>query len=293
MGSLRNTLFEICITLLIPLALFSQSYEEQKPFFTDLEKEVIEEYHTCTGDTGNTDISYILRWKKSINLRTEDPAYKKILKEFILHTGIVKDVVPCEVLKWNRDRIAYLKKQESSIGTDLVEQSDSIVDSVAIHQQLARNHPSPCDFDTIPFGITKELFHRIFARKYPYPVVNRGRYLLVEHFPLRGSFFNVKFFFTRKHRRLYKYEIEGYGFPGDSLDTVIRPQAEQFKDIYEKRLGKPDVLNRIGFFDIKADTVSTYVQWKYAPHTVTVGMGIKDDLYYSLVSVVNEQIDNK
>lgn len=292
MYNLRSTFSLICIVLLFPLHLISQDYENQKPFFTELEKKLIEEYHTCTGDTGNTDISYILRWKNSINLRIEDPAYKKILKEFILHSGLVKDIIPCEVLKWNQDRLSFIRSQESAMKSSLVEKADSTVDSFAIHMELSRNPTSPFDFDTIPFGISKDLFRKIFIRRYTYPITNMGKYLVVEHFPLRGSFFIAKFFFTRE-QTYYKYELEGYGISGDSLNTVIWPQAKRLKDNFVKKFGTPDELNRVGFFDIKADTASTYAQWNRDPFVVSIGIGIKENLYYTLVSITNNGVKIK
>jgi hypothetical protein len=282
----------ILLVLLYPLVIYSQQYEEQKPFFTELEKELIREYHTCTGDTGKTDIKYILRWKKSINLRTEDPGYQKILKEFILHTGIVKDIIPCQVIKWNQDRMSYLKKREYSLKNNLIALSDSAIDSFAIQKELSRNPTSSFDFDTIPFGISKDLFRRIFSRRYSYTLTNMGKYFIVEHFPWRGSSFILKFFFTRK-QKFYKYEIEGYGFPGDSINQYMWPQANMFKEMYEKKFEAPDVLNRIGFFDIKADTLSTYVRWNRDPYTVFIGIGIKNHLYFTVASITNNTVVQK
>lgn len=278
-----------CILFFLAVNTFSLDYEDQDTFFLDLEKKLLNEYRICTGNTIPVNIGSLLRWKKNINLRMEIPEYQKILKEFIAHTGIVKDILPCQVLKWHTDRTAYLHSQEQSLQNTLLKKTDATIDSIRTHSELEKNPVSPFDFDSIPFGLTKRVFATVYNRKFSYPLFDNRMCLYVEHFFLRDSPFLINFFFTR-YVKYYKYEIEGYAFSGDSLNKVVRPQATLLKEILEQKIGPPDHIYRIGYFDIKSGPITPYAKWERDTHTVIVGIGIKNNRYFTKVTVTSKKI---
>lgn len=282
----------ISVFILLAANAFAIEYEEQDSFFVDLEKNLINEYRLCTGDERTTDLDSLIRWKKSITLRTEIPGYKKILKEFILHTGMVKEVLPCQVLKWHLDRMKYLRNREDSLNKALLKKSDYSVDSIRVHLELKNNPVSPFDFESIPFGLSKKVFKNVFTTRLSYPLIDKRSYLLVEHFPIKDTPFLVKFHFTRD-KRYYKYEVEGYSFSGDSLNKVVRPQATLLKEIMEQKIGPPDHIYRIGYFDIKSGILTPYAKWERETHSTVIGLSIKDIRYFTRETVTNKKISDK
>ena len=281
-----------CILILLLLAVntFSKDYEEQDTFFLGLEKELIEEYRTCTGDSNAIKIDSLFRWKKIINLRTEMPEYIKIRQEFITHTGILIDFLPCQVLDWYKDRSLYLISCEDSLRHALLLKSDTTVDSIRIYNEMKNNPTSKFDFGKIPFGLSKKVFQIIFNREFSFPLIDKKNYFLAEHFYLQKRPFLIKFFFTNNDR-YYKYEIESYSFTGDSLDLAVRPQAVYLKETIEQKIGPPDRLYRIGYFDIKSGAISPYARWEKETHTVTIGIALEKIRYYTKETVESKKFN--
>ncbi len=279
----------LLLTLSHTLLTFSQPYEQQDGFFNELEKSLLQEYTLCTGDSSNSNIDKVLLWKKGINQQTAQPEYQKMLKEFILHTGIIKDIIPCQVLNWYRDRTHYLHSHESSISKVLLSTSDSLLDSVGIAKALANCPPSPFDFEPIPFGLPQVIFQRLYHQTFSIPLQNMRKCLIAEHFPLRGSYYTITFYVTKK-RPFFQYDIQGYTYPGDSLDQKVRAQADQLLEFFSEKAGKPDQHNRIGFFDIKKDTLASVAQWNREHHLATISIGLSQGRYYTKVSVVDNKV---
>lgn len=275
----------ILLLLIISITnAFSKEYENQDTFFVDLEKKLISEYRACTGDSNAIKLDSLLKWKNSINLRAEMPEYETIRKEFIAHTGLVKDIPPCQVLEWFKERLTYLENHEDSIRIHLLAKADDTVDSIRIHNELLNNPLSKFDFGEIPFGLSKKVFQIIFNAKFSFPLIDRRNYLLAEHFYLNEKAFIVTFHFTGNNK-YYKYEIESFAFTGDKLDNVVRPQATYLRESMEKKIGPPDRLNRIGYFDIKSGTISPYAKWERETHTVTIGIGLEKIRYFTRETV--------
>lgn len=269
---------------------FSKDYENQDTFFLGLEKELISEYRTCTGDSNVIRLDSLLRWKNIINLRTEMPVYEKIRKEFIAHTGLVKDILPCQILEWYKDRLSYLESCEDSTRNILLIKSDETVDSIRIYNELKNNPYSKFDFGEVPFGLSKKVFQIIFNHKFSFPLIDKKKHLLAEHFYLKERPFIIKFFFTESNK-YYKYEIESFSFTGNHLDKVVRPQAVFLKEAMEQKVGPPDRLYRIGYFDIKSGTISPYAKWEKETHTVNIGIGLEKISYFTKETVENNKLN--
>ena len=278
------------LTLITITQTFSKEYENQDPFFTDLEKELTSEYRTCTGDSNAIRLDSLLRWKNIINLRTEMPLYEQIRKDFIAHTGLVKDILPCQVLEWFKERLSYLENHEDSIRNKLLIKSDETVDSIRLYNELQNNPTSKFDFGEIPFGLSKKVFQIIFNHKFSFPLIDKRNYLLAEHFYLNENPFIIKFYFTHNDK-FYKYEIESFSFTGNHLDKVVRPQAVFLRETMEKKIGSPDRLYRIGYFDIKSGPISPYARWEKETHTVTIGIGLEKIRYFTKETVESKKLN--
>lgn len=266
-------------------------------FFLNLQEQLVNEYLFCNdldqnqeaSDSLNITLDSLIRWKESISLRIQMPQYKKILKEFILSTGLVKNVLPCEVLKWHIDRITYLTKLENSFKKKLLQISDKTVDSIHTFNELTKNPVSPFDFLSIPFGLTKKIFKKIYHRTLSYPLMGRDDFLYIEHYLLKGTPFIVIFYFT-KESRYYKYEILGYPFSGNLLNEKVRSQAKLLEKIMEQNIGPADRINRLSYFDIKSGTVSPYIVWHRETHSAVISIGLDNNLYYAKLTVNNRSL---
>jgi len=279
------------MNILIALLLFSSAdssitqAEVEDTFIVSVKKRLIDEYRTCTGDSVNIRPDSLVRWKKNMTARTETPEYKKILEEFISHNGMASGAYPCEVLAWHRDRLQYLKTGEEAVVKKLISTLDNTVDSIRVFRELEANPPSPLDFEGIPFGLSKKVFALIFNKKFSFPLQDKNSVLSAEHVYLKGTPFLIRFHFSDKGR-YYKYEIEGYSFHGDSLNSIVRPQATLLRQLMEEKIGPPARIERIGYFDIKSETISPYVKWEKETHSVTVGLGLEKNRYYTRATVV-------
>ncbi len=285
----ENQMCWFIILLLLNAHTFAADYTGQDSFFLQQQRELIEEYRVCTGDTVTSEIDSILRWKNVINLRTDMPEYQKILKEFIQHTGLVKDALPCQVLNWHLARLKFLRLQEDSIQNVLLKKADYTVDSFRVAFELQQNPASKFDFMDIPFGLSKKVFMHIFREKISYPITDAKRYMLIEHFSISDKKFMIKFYFNR-HNRFYKYEIEGYGFSGNDLNDIVRPQAALLRELLDRKIGPPDRIYRVGYFDIKSGILTPYAKWEREDYSAVVGYSIYKHYFFTRETVICKKL---
>lgn len=263
-------------------------YEDQDTFFVNLRKKYGEHYKLCTGDTSVPSAQELLEWKKGINLATESTEYRGILKEFIAHTGVVKGIIPCQVLKWNRDRFRQLQSRENTLRDRMLVEADTSLTAYRIKAAMERNPASVFDFAGIPFGLCRSTFVLLFSHRYIYSLVGRGTHVYVEHFPLRGNSYMVRFHFSPDNR-YYKYEIIGCRRPAQLLDGIVRPMASDLAGMLEERAGPPDRIFRIGFFDIKSKTITPHARWDQETCSATVGLGMERNQYFASLVVTNRE----
>jgi hypothetical protein len=272
------------ITVIFPVSVASIDIEDYKEFFETMEKNLIHEYQLCTGDTSEKSFHTLVEWKEHINQKAQSSEYKKILKEFIINTGIVKDLMPCMVIKWYLDRKTYLYNYERKINNVILVQNDKTVDSIRLFNELKNNPVTPFDFSDIPIGISQKIFQKVYNRECKYPLFDTRKYLFIEHYIIKEEPFIVKFYFTRD--RIYcKYEILSYQFSGKYLNDEVRSKAIILKEFMEEKLGAADRIYRLGYFDIKTDTEMTYAKWIRKTHYVNIILGLSDNKYYTRLTV--------
>ena len=258
---------------------WSTDYESQGEFFMELQSALKKEYQTCTHDSSAISFDSLVKWKAQINEQAKKPDFNALMKEYIAHTGDIIDITPCKVFRWHDDRIAYLSQQEQSIHKALTAKADTAVDSARLLYELKKYPSSPFDFDRIPFGVSRKIFKHLFSSAYTYSLEDEGRYFRVEHFSMRDCAFILKFYFS--DNRFFKYEMEGYPLPAAVFETTLRMQASTLKDILEKKAGKPNNLFRLGYFDIKKDTLSPYAAWEGKSHLASIVIGMKEYKYFT------------
>lgn len=291
---MNKYILSFLIIFFITSQLFSQSikYEEQDIFFTEMIKNLQNSYIECTGDTNIPEIKYLLEWKNRIHLQTETKEYKEILKEYIIITGILEDILPCHVLNWHKSRIRFLQDNEESAKKKLLEKNDKTVDSLRYAKELKLNPKSKFDFKNIPFGFSKKSFIKLFNKKLKTHFNDYDSLLEVEHFIIKETPYILKFFFN-KENRYYKYEVESYAFSGNDLNSKIRPAADILKNNLETKIGPPHQLNRIGYFDIKPAKPSLYCKWITDNHEAFIYYAIREEKYFTKLKVIQKKQEEK
>lgn len=289
MNKERSLLLGILLLTHISLSAQSFNYEEQDTFFTDLQSELKKSFIECTGDTSVPELKYLLEWKNRIHLQTETEEYKKILKEYMIITGELEDIVPCHVLNWHKSRVKFLKDNEKRSTEKVLEDSDRIVDSIRYVRELKINPRSNYDFKNIPFGFTKKSFIKLYQKEYGATLEDYDTVLVSEHFLIKGTPFILRFYF-HKDKRYYKYEIESYGQSGNDLNDKVRPSANMLKDQLELKTGSANITNRIGFFDIKKNKPSLYTLWSTEKYKAAIYYAIKNERYYTILKVMKKKI---
>lgn len=274
----------LVLTVLLQYQVFSQQYEELDTFFLTLHADLQAQYRICTEDTAEISSDSLLRWRNQIEMIISTPEYKKILKEFMRHTGIVTNVIPCEVIKWEHDRMRYLSEKERSLQDRGLGSADMMIDSLRTRMELEANPCSDFDFDSIPLGISRKVFRGLFTSRFHYPIYENDTCMYIEHFYFRNYPFMVHFFFN-EDERFYRYTIDGYSFVADSLNTVVRAQSTLLAEILQQRSGPPDALFRFGIFDIKSGVITPYAAWHRDTHDVVVGIGYEKNRYYAKATV--------
>ena len=277
--------------ILLPVPVISIDIEDYKEFFETMEKNLVYEYRLCTGDTSEKSFHTLVEWKEHINQKTKSPEYKKILREFIMHTGIVKDLMPCMVLKWYLDRKTNLHNYERKINNALLIQNDKIVDSIRLFNELKNNPVTPFDFNNIPFGVSHKVFQKVYNRECKYPLFDARKYRYIEHYLINEVPFIVKFYFTFD-RIYYKYEIISYLFSGNYLNNKVRTKAVILKDLMEGKIGVVNHIYRLGYFDITSDTELTYAKWIRENHSVNIILGQTGNKYYTRLTVESKKVPN-
>lgn len=248
------------------------------------------QYRYCTGDTSDISLSKIMLWRDEISQITESSEYKKDIKEFMTHTGIVDSFLPCDVINWKNTRDGFIASKDSSISARLNKKNAELIDSILFFEDKKLNQASKFDFENIRFGYNRKSFERAYKkRKLPKYNVER-EYLSSEYYTISGTPFLIKFYFNRE-QRFIKYEIESYRFSGNDLDDKVRPYAEAIKNKFIKQFGEPQIINRIGFFDIKSNKPQVWAHWKSKTHSVNIYFLLENSKYFTRAVVAPLKIN--
>jgi hypothetical protein len=261
---------------------------EQERYLHDQEHELRREYRMCTGDTTTLHLPQLLRWKKDFHDTAQTDEYKRILAQYITETGLSERFNICDVLAWQRDRIARLAIAEEAASRKLLDVVDTIIDSVGVQNELQLHPPSRYDFDTIPFGASLRGVRYFLLRVYKHNPVWKYPCLRVDNLPMAGELFTVAFFFDKKES-LRRWEIQGRSLPADSLDATVRRQAAALSRWFSGRLGEPHRSFRVGRFDIKPQQLSAIGQWQDSTHTADIGIGAYAERFYAKAIVTLNQ----
>ncbi len=279
----------------VSAALYSQEHTEEDTnsvFFSELEKNILQEYQLCTGDSLPSRKT-LLKWKSDINFLTESPDYPALLKKYAAETGIhPADVRPCEIINWS---IKLLRdKNEASA---LLEQSKKNIlskraDSLYLQHQLLKNPAKPYQFEKIPFGISKKGFLMLLADQNRH-LTDKGNYIILDSIRLDTLLLTGAFHFDEKGS-LSQYELESRSSSLDSLDPWIRPQANQLAAIMQQKIGTDaDHSYRVGRFDITQGRLAILKFWNLADAAVYTGLATSNYRYYAKLIVRSKTKSNE
>jgi hypothetical protein len=283
-------------TVLLPLALSpvlggsrSWEYPEHDSFFAQRVAALRAEYRYCTGDTSERERGELVEWKTTINEWAASAAFDSASRRFFAATGLRDNVKPCEIYVWEQHRKQRLAAQRRSNDSILTQRRRAVAESTRIARELARHPRSRCDFEDIPFGISRIAFAKYFPTKYPDKLVGEHGRLVAGGVGWHGRPCSAAFYFGALGA-LYQYEIQSRSYSGRGLDSRVRPIADEFAEYFEERLGKPDHVYRIGYFDIIQGRLSLYKVWSTEKFKVIVGLGTAKYRYYAKTIVIHKEL---
>jgi hypothetical protein len=156
-------------------------------------------------------------------------------------------------------------------------------DSVTIANELKNHKTGHADILDLPAGISKEALTLILDRgSIKYKSVQK--HIQIDSVVIEGRKVTAAFYFDANDR-YNGYEMETDAVKAAAADATARAWANGFAASYEKKLGKPNAVNRVGFRDIKQGRLSITSKWdKHSPY-VFVGLATDNHLYYAKVMV--------
>lgn len=245
------------------------------------------QYRNCTADTSEIDVETLVEWKQQVNRFVQSPEYGIHLKAYCATFGVKPlDVSPCQLVQWLQKKEQQQYETQKLFAKIRFERDQARAESLYIHNEIRSIAPSPFDFDSIPFGITKSSFVKLFEQRYEHALVDAGDYVYCQNLQWGGRPFLSAFYFGESGK-LFKYVIESDTLPVDSLDSRVRPQVRYLAAIFERRFGEPAHTRRIGLFDIRESILTPYKRWNREGYTVCVGIGVHHHRYYAQAIVID------
>ncbi len=257
-------------------------------FFHLQESELRRQYELCTKDSSDPSLEHILRWRDQLSIELNSAKYPILRRQYLSQHSNNTNYYPCEVLNWHRARLKAIDKKESDIQQRASGRIDSILDSAALATHFASLVSSPFDFDGIPFGASAHMVGKYCMRNLGLALEQRASYAFGSDVHIFGERFSIIFFY--KGDSLVRYEIEStMTYPSDSLDIVVREQTKHLTDHLQRRIGPPDHLYRIGFFDIKSGLLTPYARWQDNGYTAIVGIVREKNSYFAKARVYRDK----
>jgi hypothetical protein len=276
------------ILLTIPLSSRAVDETGKDVFYQKRIDQVRKEYRDCTGDTSLIDSPTVIQWKTRLDEWLVTPQFDSVSKQYARVTGITGDITPCELYVWVQNRKDAAQREFEADSMALSQRKKIIEDSLFLHEQLQTHLKGKADFYKIPFGITKRAFMLLYFNQFTDMVLDDYDRLVVKGFLIDSLRYDAAFYFGQYDSLLW-YQLETPMFHSDSLDLSVRPLAENLANWVEKKLGPPDHLYRIGFFDIVQDRLCPYKTWSTSTYDVYVGLATYKYRYYAKVVVVSKQ----
>jgi hypothetical protein len=262
-----------------------ESIAEQ--YFQMIEKQLRAEYRSCTGDSAPVNRTVLFMWRKELDNRANSFDYLQTAKDYVKATATpAAEVRMCDVVEWKEMQMAAEAQRQETARQDSLHREQEKADSLLMRAILGRHPASSLDFSGIPFNCTKReflLFYRYRCAAHPLPDTIRDS-LIAHDFMWGGRQYMASFCFTRQGI-YYKYAIESAGVAADSVDAQARPLAAGLARMLQLDFGKPAAVNRIGFFDIKAQCIAPLMTWETVDRFAAAGFA-KDSRLYRVKAVV-------
>jgi hypothetical protein len=261
-----------------------ESIAEQ--YFQKIEVQLRGEYRSCTGDSAPVNRTVLFMWRKELDNRANAFDYLQTVKEYVKATQTpAAEVRMCDVVDWKEKQIAAQEQRKETARQDSLRREQEKADSLTMLAILGRRPASSLDFSGIPFNITKSeflLFYRYRCAAHPLPDTIRDS-LIAHDLMWGGRPYMVSFCFTRQGL-YHKYVVESAGVSADSVDAQARPLAAGLAHMLQLDFGKPAAVNRVGFFDIKAQSIAPLMTWETGDRFAAVGF-TKDIRQYRVKAV--------
>jgi len=249
-----------------------------------LEAILRKDYALCTGDETRVSRDQLIRWKTRIDSTVMDRSYADKFDRFVAATGVKAHMVrPCEPIVFHDRQVRQASETDSIFAAQRAAREKAISDSMTVINEHKVLKNTPADILDIPAGMSRGAIQTILSRN-RIKTVNMPRYLQADQVKFDSLVVTIAFYFDEQDR-YNGYEIETEALKAERLDKTVRGWAELLAAAYEKRLGPPSSINRVGFQDIKQGQLSILGKWDRARPKVLIGLATNNYLYYAKVMV--------
>ena len=249
-----------------------------------LEAILRKDYALCTGDETRVSRDQLVRWKTRIDSLVMDRGYKQKFDRFVAATGIKAHMVrPCEPIVFHERQNRLERETDSLIAAQKAARDKAYSDSMTVIHELKKLKNTPADILDIPAGMSRGAVQTILSR-HRIKTTNMPRYLQADNVKFDSLVVTIAFYFDDEDR-YNGYEIETEALKAERLDKTVRGWAELLAAAYEKRLGPPSGVKRVGFNDIKPGSLSILGKWEKDRPKVLIGLATSNYLYYAKVMV--------
>jgi len=256
-------------------------------FFDSMENHYKQEIVECGDNVAYMSKASIVAWKEHMTEVAQTPEYLALLKEYRKIVGSSTTVLPCKVIAWNEQRRQLQAKKEEVLTKELLLHED-YENALRERDSLPKSVYDPLG---IPFGISKRSFILLFKEKCPKPFVDMGYHIYITDMTWGDYNYLTAFYFDRKTDRLIRYEIESNAVVADNLNKTTRVDGENITRCLIRDFGPPSKTFRIGFFDIKSNTLTPLSMWDADGFSVYVGLSMSKYRYYAkaVICKTNDQ----
>ena len=249
-----------------------------------LETVLRKDYALCTGDESRVSREQLIRWKTRIDSLVMDKGYADKFDRFVAATGIKAHLVrPCEPIVFQERQSGLEREADSAFAAQKAAREKAHNDSMTVIHELKKLKNTPADILDIPAGMSRGAVRTILDR-HRIRTVNMPRYLQADQVKFDSLIVTIAFYFD-EHDKYNGYEIETEALKAEQLDKTVRKWAELLAAAYEKRLGPPSGIRRVGFHDIKQGNLSILGKWEKDRPKVLIGLATNNYLYYAKVMV--------
>jgi hypothetical protein len=262
-------------------------------FFKKLEKELRMDYVACTGDSTPLPVKTLIRWKHRVDSFAALPGYERTASAYEKETGRSPGADrPCAVLRWKHGKDSLAGVEAAAAKRLDLTRRDAKAESLSVYKEISSLRKIPVTFNGIPLGSSKRSFFWLAKRRGFTGLVDKGSYFVFRSVPLGDRAWLGAFYFDTLG--LCRYELEGPGYPADSLDGAVRADAAYLASVFEDLIGSPPhQVNRVGRDEITAQELSIVNAWSQSGWSVAVGLSRHAWRYYAKAIVTNRPLPKK